>query len=166
MSQSDSQSRTALLWIWIALLVVVLDQYTKYWVSQHFQLHEALDVLPSLRLLHEHNTGAAFSLLAESPKVALYFFSSISALVIMGLLAWLFTLSASSRWVAVSVSLVLGGAVGNLIDRVRFGYVIDFIDVYVNQWHWPVFNVADMAICVGAVMLVIDVMFLSRDKGS
>jgi signal peptidase II len=161
-----SKSKTALLWIWVSILVVLLDQYSKYWVSTHLQIHESQDLLPSLRLFLDHNSGAAFSMLAKSPHLALYLFSSFSAMVVMGLLFWLFTLQSSSRWVAVSISLILGGAVGNLIDRIRLGYVIDFIDVYVNAWHWPIFNVADSAVCVGACMLIIDVIWLSAKRVS
>ncbi len=164
MKSSNSSSRTALVWIWISLLVILLDQYSKYWISNTIQLHDSYDLIPYLRLFLDHNTGAAFSMLAQYPHLALYLFSSFSALVVMGLLFWLFTLQSSSRWVAVSISLILGGAIGNLIDRVRFGYVIDFIDVYVNQWHWPIFNIADSAVCVGAVMLVIDIIWLSRNR--
>lgn len=164
MKSSKSSSRTALVWIWISLLVIFLDQYSKYWISNNYELHVSYDLMPYLRLFLDHNTGAAFSMLAQYPELAKYLFSSFSALVVMGLLFWLFTLQSSSRWVAVSISLILGGAVGNLIDRVRFGYVIDFIDVYVNQWHWPVFNIADSAVCVGAVMLVIDIIWLSRNR--
>lgn len=158
------RTRTGLLWIWISILVVALDQYSKYWMTTHFQLHEAQDLYPNIRLVLAHNKGAAFSMLSEHPHLALYLFSTTAALVIMGLFFWLFTMAASARWVAVSVSLLLGGAIGNLVDRVRFGYVIDFIDVYVDQWHWPVFNIADVAICLGAVMLVIDVIWLSGKK--
>ncbi len=164
MNTSESSSRTALVWIWISVLVILLDQYSKYWVTHQLQLHESYDLMPFLRLFLDHNQGAAFSMLAQYPRLALYFFSSFSALVVMGLLFWLFTLQSSSRWVSVSIALILGGAVGNLIDRIQFGYVIDFIDVYVNQWHWPIFNIADSAVCVGAFMLVIDVIWLSKDR--
>lgn len=164
MDTSKSSSRTALVWIWISLLVIGLDQYSKDWISHQFQLHDTYDITSFLRLYLAHNKGAAFSMLAEYPKLALYVFSSFSALVVMGLVFWLFTLQSSSRWVAVSISLILGGAIGNLIDRIRYGYVIDFIDVYVNEWHWPIFNIADTAVCIGAVMLVIDIIWISRNR--
>lgn len=164
MNTSKNSSRTALVWIWISLLVILLDQYSKYWITSNFQLHESFDLMPFLRVFVDHNKGAAFSMLAQYPDLAFYLFSSFSALVVMGLLFWLFTLQSSSRWVAVSIALILGGAIGNLIDRVQYGYVIDFIDVYVNQWHWPIFNIADSAVCIGAFMLVIDVIWLSQKR--
>lgn len=164
MNTSERSSRTALVWIWISIVVILLDQYSKYWISTNFQIHDSFDLMPYLRVFVDHNKGAAFSMLAQSPDLAFYLFSSFSALVVMGLLFWLFTLQSSSRWVAISIAFILGGAVGNLIDRVRFGYVIDFIDVYVNQWHWPIFNIADSAVCVGALMLVIDIIWLSRES--
>jgi signal peptidase II len=160
----EKTSRTALVWIWISILVVLLDQYSKYWITSHLQLHEGWDLVPSLRLFLGHNTGAAFSMLEGQPILAMYLFSSFAALVVLGLLFWLFCLSASSRWVSVSITLILGGAIGNLIDRVRFGYVVDFIDIYVNQWHWPIFNIADAAICIGAAMLAIDAIWLSAKR--
>lgn len=150
------QSKTALAWIWISILVVLLDQTSKFWMSSHLALHESWDLIPHLRLFLSHNTGAAFSFLGSKPLLAFYFFSSFSVLVIIGLLIWLYRAPASSRLFSVALTLIIGGAIGNLIDRIRFGFVVDFIDVYVGNWHWPIFNVADSAICVGAVLLAID----------
>jgi signal peptidase II len=146
--------------------VVLLDQYTKYWISARLQIHEAWELMPSFQFFLSHNKGAAFSFLGDKPELALIVFSSFASLVILGLLFWLFTLSSKSRWIAVSITLILGGAVGNLIDRIRFGYVVDFIDIYVKHWHWPTFNVADIAICVGAVMLAIDAIWLGSKRES
>ncbi len=153
---NNGQSRSALVWIWISILVVLLDQYSKFWMSSHLALHESWDLIPHLRLFLSHNQGAAFSFLGSKPMLALYVFSSFSALVILGLLFWLYCAPASSRLLSVSITLILGGAIGNLMDRIRFGYVVDFIDVYIQDWHWPIFNIADSAICVGAVLLAID----------
>jgi signal peptidase II len=161
---SEGTSRTALVWIWISIVIILLDQWSKYSITAHFQLHESYDLTSFMRLVLAHNKGAAFSMLGHSPKLALYLFSTIASMVVLGLLFWLFCLSASSRWLSVSITLILGGAIGNLIDRVRFGYVVDFIDIYVNQWHWPAFNVADTAICVGAVMIMIDAIWLSSTR--
>jgi len=161
---NERSTGTALVWIWVSLLVILIDQGSKYWISAHFDLYESLDLMPFLRLFLSHNKGAAFSMLGSSPVLAFYLFSTFSALVVMGMLFWIFCLQASNRWLSVSLTLILGGAVGNLIDRVRFGYVVDFIDVYVNQWHWPTFNIADSAICVGAAMLIIDAIWLSANR--
>ena len=161
---NEKTSRTALWWIWISVLVVLLDQYSKYWITTHMQLHEAWDLMPSVRLFLGYNKGAAFSMLEGNPVLALYLFTSFATLVVLGLLFWLFCLSASSRLVSVGITLILGGAVGNLIDRIRFGYVIDFIELYVQDWHWPIFNVADTAICIGAAILAIDAIWLSARR--
>lgn len=150
------QSKTALIWIWISILLVMLDQYSKFWMSSHLALHESWDLIPHVRLFLSHNQGAAFSFLAAQPLLAFYFFSSFSVLVIIGLLIWLYRAPASSRLFSIAITLIIGGAIGNLIDRIHLGFVVDFIDIYVEDWHWPTFNVADIAICMGAVLLAID----------
>ena len=153
---------SAIKWVWLSLLVVVLDQLTKYLIVQRFQLYESIPLFPGLNLIYVHNTGAAFSFLQDAGGWQRWFFIFLSSAISVALVAWLRNLSVNRTWLAVALALVLGGAVGNLIDRIYLGYVIDFIDVYVDRWHWPAFNVADSAISVGIVMLIIDSFWFDR----
>lgn len=144
------------LWILVALLVVVLDQYTKGLASRHLELYRPVELFPSFNFTLMHNTGVAFSIFDTNGDWQRWVFSLVALCVSVVIVIWLARLPAGQRWLTVSLALVLGGAVGNLWDRLVNGYVVDFIDVYYRTWHWPAFNLADSAICVGAVMLVID----------
>jgi signal peptidase II len=149
-------------WVWLSIVIVILDQLTKIYIDQQFQLYESLAVMPGLNITYVQNTGAAFSFLRDAGGWQRWFFIVVSSGVSIALLIWLYGLPGGKRWLAIALALILGGAVGNLIDRVLYGYVIDFIDVYYNSWHWPAFNVADAAISIGAVMLIIDTFWLDH----
>jgi signal peptidase II len=112
-------------------------------------------VVPGFNLTLLYNTGAAFSLLDEASGWQRWLFTGITVIVGIGIVIWLATLDAGQRWAPLALALILGGALGNLIDRVYLGYVVDFIQIYYDRWSWPAFNLADSAICVGAVMLII-----------
>lgn len=146
-------------WLWLSALVIVLDQISKLWVVKHFDLYESVALLPSVNLTYVHNTGAAFSFLSSAGGWQRWFFVAIALIATTILMVWLSRLKRSERWMAVTLSLILGGAIGNLYDRISYAYVIDFIHVYYETWHWPVFNVADSAISVGIVMMLIDAFF-------
>lgn len=150
-------------WFGISALIIVLDQITKYAASHMLIMHEPVAILPFFNFTLMHNTGAAFSFLADQGGWQRWFFAVLALGVSIVLAVWLTRLKAHETWLALALSLVLGGAIGNLIDRVYYGYVIDFIDVYYNTSHWPAFNIADSAITVGAVMLVIDT-FRNKEK--
>ena len=154
--------KSSLKWIILSLAVIGLDQVTKYLISTNFQLYEVVPVIPGVNLALVHNVGAAFSFLSEAGGWQRWFFVMLSAIVSTGIVIWLSRTPANLKWLACSLSLILGGAVGNLIDRVQYGYVVDFIDVYFRHWHWYTFNIADSAISIGAVMLVIDTIWLDR----
>lgn len=154
--------KSAISWLWLSLIIVILDQLTKYWVSHQFSLYESLPIFPGFNLVYVHNTGAAFSFLSDAGGWQRWLFISLSSAVCIALIAWLKSHPASGVWLAVALALILGGAAGNLIDRVLFGYVIDFIDFYYKKWHWPAFNVADSAISIGVVMLIIDSFWFDR----
>ena len=145
-----------LIWLWISALVIVIDQATKRVVDTRMQLYQSIELIPCFQLTYLRNQGAAFSFLSGAGGWQRWFFIGLAIIASVFICFWLKKLERSQRWEAVAWSLVLGGALGNLIDRILFGYVIDFLDVYVGEWHWPAFNVADSAITVGVVMLLLD----------
>ncbi len=149
-------------WLWLTLVVVVLDQLTKYFITQSFHYHESLAIFPGFNLTLVHNTGAAFSILRDAGGWQRWLFICLSSAVSIAILVWLYTLSPYRRCLAFGLSLILGGAIGNLWDRINLGYVIDFVDVYYLNWHWPAFNIADSAITVGAILLIIDAFWFDR----
>ncbi len=152
--------------IMIAVLVVALDRFTKWLVSQRISLHDSVDVIPGLfRLTHVQNQGAAFGLFAESPsewKVAMLILFSVAALAVVSALLW--KNGNAMNATAIALSLVFGGALGNLWDRVASGRVIDFLDFYIGSHHWPAFNVADSAIVVGALLLLSEIFLAPQEE--
>lgn len=152
-------------WLWVSLVVVVLDQATKFLASGTLILHDPVAVLPFFNLTLMHNPGAAFSFLADASGWQRWFFTALAAIVSVVLAVWLRRLQPQEKWMAAALALVLGGAVGNLIDRVMYGYVVDFIQLFYEDWYYPAFNVADSAITVGAVMLVIDALRGKEKQG-
>jgi signal peptidase II len=141
---------------WLSALVIVLDQATKYLAETLLVMHQPVPVLPSFNLMLTYNTGAAFSFLADAGGWQRWFFLGLGVAVSIGLMVWLGRLKSGEKWLAVALALILGGAVGNLIDRAWLGQVIDFIQLYYDRWYWPAFNIADSAITIGAVLLVLD----------
>jgi len=143
----------------VSIAVLALDQWTKYWVSHHIELGHAIPVIPSVfRITHVLNDGAAFSLFADSAspdhvRWALISFSTIAALAVLIALIKIGTRFTLTTW---ALALVLGGAVGNDYDRIRYASVVDFLEVHIFSYHWPDFNVADSAIVVGACLLFLD----------
>ena len=145
----------ALRWLWCSLVVIVVDQATKIAAEKLLDPASSVELLSVLDLVLAYNPGAAFSILSTAGGWQRWLFIGL-ALVICGFIVhWLRSLSGNARWVPLGLSLILGGAIGNMIDRVRIGAVVDFIGFHVGDWHWPAFNVADSAICVGAALLLI-----------
>ncbi len=142
-------------WLGVSALVVALDQLSKYWIEQTLLLFETRPVFPGFNLTRVYNEGAAFSMLSDAGGWQRGFFIVLAVAIISVLLVWLWRLPRGFRWETLAVALVIGGAFGNLIDRVRLGHVVDFLDCYVAEWHWPAFNVADAAISVGVVLLIV-----------
>ncbi len=149
---------------WLVLIVLILaaDQATKLWVLAALQPYEVIPVLPSLNLTLVFNEGAAFSFLADAGGWQRWFFVALALVVSGVLLVWLWRLKPEDRLTAAGLSLVAGGAIGNLIDRIAYGHVVDFVDVYWRAWHWPAFNVADSAITVGVGLLLLEVFLPKR----
>ena len=139
---------------------------TKLLADSRMALYEPIELVPSLALTKAYNTGAAFSFLGDASGWQRWFFSGLAVVVCGVLLVWLRRLHADEWRTALALTLILGGAIGNLVDRVLYGHVIDFIDVYYKTWHWPTFNVADSAISIGAALLVLDALFGHRHKSS
>jgi len=147
---------------WLSGSVIVLDQVTKFLAETLLTFHQPVPVLPSFNLLLTYNTGAAFSFLAGASGWQRWFFLGLGSLVSIGLIVWLRRLKPTETRLATALALILGGAIGNLIDRAWLGQVIDFIQLYYQHWYWPAFNLADSAITVGAALLVLDSLWSSR----
>lgn len=150
----------------IVLTVVAVDQATKVWVVNAFNLFETREVIPGLfNLTYLTNNGAAFSMLAGQPALWRQLFFIVAALIALVFIAIAYRSYARvSKWYSLGLALIAGGALGNLIDRVRLGYVIDFLDVYIGTSHWPAFNVADSAITVGVILFIVTNLLLERAK--
>ena len=155
----------ALRWLWLSAVVVAADQATKALVILNLELYQRIELLPVLGLTRLHNTGAAFSFLASAGGWQRWFFVAIAVLVTVLVCVWLRRMPAQGHgWLAAALALVVGGAVGNVIDRLVHGYVVDFISVHWQQWFFPAFNIADSAITVGAAILIIDSFYDGRRK--
>lgn len=155
-------TKTGLFWWWIALLVIVIDQVTKFLALSFLTFDRPMPVFPLLNLTLMRNTGAAFSFL-EHYRWSVWAFGLFAILISVIILIWLSRISIKQKWLSVSLAFILGGALGNLIDRIHYGFVIDFVQLYFRNWYWPaVFNLADFAITIGAVMLAIDVLFFGK----
>lgn len=142
-------------WLGIATVIVLIDQITKVTITRLFTYGESLPITSFFNLVLAHNKGAAFSFLATQGGWQRYFFAGIAVAAVVFII-YLLKRHAGQRLFCWALALILGGAIGNLIDRVLYGYVIDFLDFYVGKWHWPAFNVADMAIVGGAALFIID----------
>ncbi|HSW69459.1 MAG TPA: signal peptidase II [Gammaproteobacteria bacterium] len=156
---SYKKSATGLCWLWVTVIVLILDRLTKYFALQYLPPYAEVPVFKYFNLTLAYNKGAAFSFLNSASGWQIWMFGVIALLVSIGLLIWLARLSSRQRWLCIALTLIIGGALGNLSDRFLYGHVIDFLDFYIANWHWPAFNIADSAICVGAVMLFIDALW-------
>jgi len=143
-------------WLWLSGLTVALDQISKWAIDASMQLYQSIEIIPYFNLTYVHNTGAAFSFLSEAGGWQRWFFTILASIISIVLVVWLTKLKKHEILMAASLSLILGGAIGNLIDRVLYGYVIDFLDVYYQSWHWPAFNVADSAITLGVILMLLE----------
>lgn len=141
---------------WIALLIIVFDQASKYLAEQLLVLHQPVEIIPFLNFTLAYNTGAAFSFLHQAGGWQNTFFIAIALLMSVALLVMLYRTPRKELQFALALWLVLGGAIGNVIDRLRLQKVVDFIDFYVGEWHFATFNIADIAISIGAFLLIMD----------
>ena len=146
-------------WLVAAVIVVALDQATKLAADHWLMFHQPVPVMPFFNLTLSYNPGAAFSFLADHSGWQRSFFTFLALVGSVFLIRWLHQIGNRDRWLSASIALVLGGAVGNLIDRLAYGHVIDFIQLYYRNWSWPVFNVADIAITLGVIGLIAHMLF-------
>lgn len=153
-SMASNHSRL-LPWLGLALLIIVLDQITKTLILDHFQLGDRLRVTSFLNIVRVHNTGAAFSFLAGASGWQRWFFVGLGAVATV-FIVWMLHRHGEQRLFSLALSLILGGALGNVVDRLLHGHVIDFVQLHGGGWYFPSFNVADSAISVGAVLLILD----------
>jgi signal peptidase II len=152
-------------WIWISLLIVAVDQISKLWIERSMVLGEAFPVLPVLDIVRAHNSGAAFSFLADAGGWQRWAFSMLAVGVSIALVFWLRKLAlATHALLASGLVLILGGAVGNVIDRIEHGFVVDFVHLHWGAAYFPAFNVADASISIGAGLVILDALFEGRRK--
>lgn len=156
MSEQKKLINTNVYWLWVSLLVIIADQLTKGAVRQQFALYDLQEITSWFNLTRLHNTGAAFSFLADAGGWQQWFFIILGVVVSLLVMVWLRLVPKDNRMLCIGLCLVIGGALGNVIDRVALGYVVDFLDFHIGEYHWPAFNIADIAIVVGAGLLILD----------
>ena len=150
------------MWIVVASLVIAFDQLTKWMILKWVPLYDKIPINSFINITHQRNTGAAFSFLADASGWQRWFFVGLATVVSIVIVSWLWRIKAQGQvFLAAGLTLVLGGAIGNVIDRIVLGSVVDFIQVFIGSWPFPSFNIADSAITVGAACLIIDALFLS-----
>ncbi len=150
-------------WLWLSGLILVLDQLSKIWIDTNMSLYQSIPVFPGFSITYARNYGAAFSFLSEAGGWQRWFFTLLAGSISIAIIFWIKQLKQYETLSAISLSLILGGAIGNLIDRVIYGYVIDFLDVYYHTYHWPVFNIADSAITVGVCFMLYE-SFMQKEQ--
>ncbi|WP_029684582.1 signal peptidase II [Tatumella saanichensis] len=153
---SKSLTSTGLRWLWVTLLVMVIDFASKQWIMANMQLHETRALMPFLNLFYAHNYGAAFSFLADKGGWQRWFFAGIAIAIAIALVVLMYRNRASQRLTNIAYAMIIGGALGNLLDRFWHGFVVDFIDFYVGDWHFATFNIADCGICIGAALVILE----------
>ena len=153
-----------LVWVGLSIVAIILDQWTKWIATEHLIYGQQNPVLPFLNWTLLHNYGAAFSFLSDAGGWQRYFFTGLAGVVSIIFLFWLMRMPKKMMILPAAIALILGGAVGNLIDRVSLGYVVDFIHFYYNNSHFPAFNIADSAITLGTILLLIDTFFLEKKR--
>lgn len=156
MPKDNKVLNSGLRWLWIAILVIVIDRASKIWVLQELTPYEALRVLPIFNLTLAFNKGAAFSFLHHGHGWQTLFFCSLAFVVCAVIFVWLYRSQSDEYLSNCALSLIVGGALGNVWDRLSYGHVIDFFEFHLGEWHFAIFNIADSAICVGAFLLFLN----------
>lgn len=146
------------------VVVIVIDLASKYWVMTHMQLHESIALLPSFNLFYAHNYGAAFSFLADKGGWQRWMFAAIAIAIAVALLVMMYRSRGDQKLTNIAYAMIIGGALGNLFDRAWHGFVVDFVDFYLGDWHFATFNIADCGICIGAALIVLEGFLPKRTK--
>lgn len=156
--------KSGLRWLWLSAIMLAFDQITKYWTIQSLDLYESYKIFSFFSFTYARNYGAAFSFLGDAGGWQRYLFTGI-ALLVSGYLIYLLKKNASSqRWINCAYALILSGALGNVVDRMMFGYVVDFLDFDLGFYRWPTFNIADIAIFMGAAIMIFESFFAKQAK--
>lgn len=155
------RNKMAFAWLLMSVVIIGLDLWTKALATESLALYRPVEITSWLNMTLAHNYGAAFSFLSDAGGWQRWLFTGLASVVTVVLIVWLLRLPAKEKLTAAALGMIIGGAVGNLIDRIMNGYVVDFIDVYYSGWHWPAFNLADSAITGGVILLLIDGLLLS-----
>jgi len=146
-------------YFWLSALVLMLDQVSKSYIDYVLNLHESINILPFVNFTLVYNYGAAFGFLADQGGWQKWFLLVLTVVISIFLIRWILSLKPGEKFTAIALCLILGGALGNILDRALYGYVIDFVDVYAGKYRFPAFNIADSAISIGAVVLIYDTFF-------
>ncbi|WP_457913962.1 signal peptidase II [Candidatus Gillettellia adelgis] len=152
---SQRINSTGLRWLWLVVVVLILDCSSKQWVISHFVLGQSEPLMPWCSLYYARNDGAAFSLLAGHNGWQRWFFVGVTIVIVLELLMLMYHSSAKKKLINIAHAFMIGGALGNLFDRIWYGFVVDFIDFSIGNWHYPTFNLADSFICIGVSMLLL-----------
>lgn len=155
----DAFKNTGLKYLALSLLLFVVDQATKITILNTLELYQDINILPIFDITHVHNYGAAFSFLSDAGGWQRYFFTVIAVVISTLLIYWMYKTPTDQKMLLTSYALILSGALGNVWDRINYGYVVDFIHFYYGNWSFPAFNVADIAISIGAFFLILDAFF-------
>ena len=158
------RSKKSLLSLWLSILIIILDQISKDFVSHHLSVGQSVYIFTFLNFTLNYNFGAAFGFLGAENGWQIVFFSTISVTVSIVLIVWLSRIAHSKIMMIQGFSLIIGGALSNFIDRVRFGYVTDFIDFHIKDWHFAIFNIADSAICAGVFLWIMNILLTPQSK--
>ena len=158
--------KTSLGFLALSLFVVVLDQVSKIWILNNLALYQDINILPIFDITYVQNPGAAFSFLSNAGGWQRWFFTIIALVISALLIFWMLRTPAQQKLLLTSYSLILGGAIGNVIDRISYGYVVDFLHFYYQSWHFPAFNIADVAISCGAALLILEAVLEHRQESN
>ncbi|SRR5579883_227060 len=156
------KSLSGIYWIWVSVVVFLLDYYSKSLALHTLKEYQPVVITPFFNFTLAYNKGAAFSFLNGASGWQTWFFGTLAVIVSVGILIWMFRNTFKQYWINIALALIIGGALGNLFDRIYYGCVTDFIQVHAGHLYWPVFNLADSAVCVGAVMLILDAFFKKK----
>ena len=151
-------------WYMLSFTVIIIDQITKYFAVEKLALHEVKSIYEGFNLILIYNEGAAFSFLSDAGGWQRWFLIGVSCIVCIFIVVWMYQSISKSKCLLAGLSLILGGALGNLWDRLSLGYVVDFIEVYYKDMYWPAFNIADSAITIGAILLILDIFLKEPSK--